>query len=404
VTFAADKALQQAAIDSILGSASTYLANLQAVANTVLIEGTTILPVQYDYASVPMVNFPLIGATRPTNIAVIGAVPPPDAPSFAFSSLSAVALPVDDLLAPTAVFTFAEAPYASILLDPLKAKLLDNLLNGGYGIEPADEIALFNRARDREVEAMMSRISDAGRAMAARGFPLPPGELSIHVDRAYQEMQDKVSDVSRDITLARNKLFVENRQFTVNQIRELEQITMNYWNSVQERAFNVARIAAEFAITVYNALIARYRARLEASKITSDVQLQMAQTETARVQATLEGYRGQIVAYEANLRRLIDPARLQVDLYGHDVDAARVTNDGTIARAQLQMKVLEATVQQNIQISNMTIENARVRLLGVIDSLKFKTAAAQFGSDRFFALLTALETTVNTLSVSTSTQ
>ena len=57
---------------------------------------------------------------------------------------------IDDLVAPTNNFTFFEQLYTSALLDELQAKLLDNLQNGGYGIEPWDESALFDSARSRD--------------------------------------------------------------------------------------------------------------------------------------------------------------------------------------------------------------------------------------------------------------
>jgi len=393
---------QNRTIAATVAQAQAYLDNLMSVSDVVLPGGDIPLPDSYNYATTPTVNFPLFGATRPADIGVLNLPAVPVAPQFAFSSIADIALPADDLLLPTNNFTYYEDAYSSILLDPLKAVLLDNLLNGGYGIETADEVALFNRARDREVEAALTRIEDAGRSLAMRGFPLPPGELSIHVDRAWQDMQDKVSDVSRDITLQRGKLYVENRQFTIGQIRELEQVLIGFHNSVQERALNVAKLTAEFVINYFNTLVARYKARLDAAKITSDVQLLRVQAESERARAFVDAFRGQVAGYEANLRGLIEPARLKVDIYGHDVQAVRATNDGTIAKAQLQQEVLKSATQQNIQISNIVVENARVRLLGTIEQLKFRVDAAKFGTDRFYTMLTALVGTINTLAVQSS--
>lgn len=597
MSFADDRQLIVNAQADALATARTYLDNLNAIANASLIEGTTVLPESYNFATVPTIN-PIYSVTgSPALDTAVSA--PPDAPTTSFSTITDVAvpefdtaapvlnlpvapsatlpdapatapsfdtpdiptaptvslppvptfealalpdapsvnlptfvgaLPTDDLLAPTAEFAFAEAAYSSTLLDPLKAKLLDNLVNGGYGIETADEVALFNRARDREVEAMLSRVQDAGRAMAARGFPLPPGELSIHIDRAYQDMQNKVSDASRDITLQRNKLFVENRQFTIEQVKGLEQILIGFHNSVQERALNVARLTVEMSIAVFEALVKRYVARLDAykseatafaerirgelakaeiyrtqieaknvqvsmqrqlvetylaqlkgiefsvdiykvqmeaarvraeiertkleayrysvdaytaqvqakvaefgayraqiegetakvtafdsqvrayggqvaaAKTKADIQLGKLQSETEQARVQLAGYQGQIEGYKANVQRLLDTGRLVVDRYRSDVDASRSFNDVMIAKAGLQEKALEAATTQNIEISKMTIENARVRLLGVIESLKFKTEAAKFGSHEYFAVLSALSSSVNTLSVTSATQ
>lgn len=155
---------------------------------------------------------------------------------------------------------------------------------------------------------------------------------------------------------------------------------------------------------VYNALLARYRARLEAAKIGSEVQYQKFLAETEQTRTSLDGYRGSIAAYEAQLRGVIEPAKLLVEVYRGDIDASRATNDASIAQATLQQKVLEAVSQQNIQISNMTIENARTRIMGVIEQLRFRTKAAEFGASNFFAQLTALESSVNTLAVSTTAQ
>ena len=402
MTFATDKAAVEARATTLLAQADTYLSALSALASDEIVTGTTSLPESYDYASVPQVDFPITAATR--GVIDVGALPSaPQAPVTSFSALSTVSMPVDDLLAPTTIFSFAEAAYESTLINPLKVVLLNNLLNGGYGIETADEIALFNRSRDREVETMMSRVADAGRAMASRGFPLPPGELSVHVDRAYQEMQNKMSDVSRDITLARTKLYVENRQFTIKEIREIEVVLRNYWNSLQERTLNVAKFTAEFGMVIYNTLLKRYELRLNASKITADVNAQIAQVDVARATAAWEIFRSQIAGFEATLKSVIEPAKLKAEVFRADVDWARVVNDGTIARAQLQQEVIKSTTQQNIQISNMTIENAKARILGTIEELRFRTEAAKFGATNFFAQLNAILSSINVLTVESTT-
>lgn len=464
----------------------------------------------------PLLNLPAV----PT----FAALALPDPPSIALPSFSAIP-PLDDLVAPTAQFQFAEAAYDSILLDPLKAILLDNLVNGGYGIETADEIALFNRARDREVEAMMSRIGDAGRAMAARGFPLPPGELSVYVDRAYQEMQDKVSSVSRDITLERSKLFVENRQFTIREVKEVEQMLINFHNAVQERALNVARLTIEFSVAIFKVLVERYSARVNAYRVEAEVfadkirgelakaeiyraqveavnvgaQLQRNQVETylaqlkgvettvgifrvqmeaAKVQAEIErikleayrsqvdtytaqvqakvaefgmyrsqiegetakvqafeaqvrafvgqvgaaeikskvhlgklqqeteqarlklaAYQGQLEQYKVDIDRQIQSGRLQIEYFNGIVGATKVYNEGILGRSALQQEVLKSTTQQNIQISEMTIADARAKLEAAVAALKFRTEGAHYASEKFYAILTQLMGSIGTLSV-----
>lgn len=400
MTFADDKASLVATRDSLLAAATGYLQQLQDAANVSIVTGTTELPESYNYATVPNVIVPTFGAARP-NLGSLSFPAAPSAPNVAFDSISAIALPIDDVLAPTSMFAFAEQPYLSILLNPLQTKLLNDLLNGGYGIDTTDEIMLTNRARDREVEVALTRINEAGRSFAIRGFPLPPGQLQVSIDRALQDMQDKVSSVSRDIYIERAKLFVENRQFTMKEVRELEAVTMNYWNLLNERTLNVAKMTAEFGITVFNAILDRYKTRLSAAEIAANVNRLIVDVDVARARVASEIFTAQIAGYDASLRGLLEPARLQVDLYRADVDEARVLNDAYIAGASLQERVLDASVQQNIEISRMTIENARARILGVTSSLQFQTEAAKFGSNAYFAQLTALFNSIATLSVST---
>lgn len=393
-------------IDTILETADDYLNQLQDKANVAFSDGFNIdrlVPDSYNYASVPTVSFPVVaGGLRPT-ITDLGVAGPPETPSISLASPVDILIPDSDLLAPTNDFTFFEAAYTSTLLDPLKAKLLEDLTNGGYGIDTNDESALFQRARDREVETAMTRISDAGRSMAARGFALPPGDLSISIDRAYQELQDKTSTISRDIFTNSAARFVENRRFTIEQVKDLERVLIGFHNSVQERALNAARATAEVGIAVYNALVLRLRARLEAAKIASEVQRDKIQVEVARAQATLELFRGQVNAYEVALRRGTEIARMNVELYRADIDANRALTDGLISRSTLQQKVIEATTQQNIQISNLAIESAKAKLLATVKALEFQTEAVKFGSEKFFTILTAMQASINSLAVQTAT-
>lgn len=406
MAFADDKASMQALINSTVSQANTFLTSLLNATNVQFSNGfniDSILPASYDYATVQQTSGQVFGASIVPKVGVVTS-PPPAAPTVALTSVVSVDVPTflsSDLIAPSVSFAYVDPLYTSILLNPLQAKLLDNLLNGGYGIDTTDETALYNRSRDRAVEAMGSAVADAGRAMAARGFPLPPGELSIHVDRAYQAMQNTVADTSRDITLNRSKLYVENRQFTIAQVRELEVVTIGLYNSVQDRAVNVAKLTVDLAIALYNTQLARFKLRLESAKISADVQVASIQAIVEQNKANLDGFRSQVVGYEAYVRTLIASGQLQVEYYKGTVDNARVINDALIARTNLQAKVLESTVQQNIEISRMTIENARAKLLAAVEAAKLYADSIKFGAQQFFGELTALASTVNTLSVST---
>ena len=395
----------QVVANNVLGQADGFLANLLLQANVFFSDPFNIdalLPNAYNYASVPQVYIPIVASgIRPdlSHLAPDAALP--TVPVFSFTPLTAITLPPDDLLTPSNTFAYAEGAYDRTLLDPWRAKLLSDLQNGGYGIDTNDEIALLNRTRDREVETAMTRTEEVLRTMASRGFPLPPGEAAIHVDRAWQDMQNKVSDTNREIYIDRAKRFVENRRFTITEIREMEAVLIAFYNAVQERAINVSKLTVQLAIEVYNTILARYKARLEAAIAQSHIQFERGQLESEQARAYFEAFHWQIEAYIANLRKVVDIARVQTEAYGIDIQADRVLNDGQVAVANLQQEVIKSTVQQNIQIDTVAIENAKAKLLASVEGLKFRMEATQYASEKFFAYLTALTTSINALAVQT---
>ena len=95
--------------------------------------------------------------------------------------------------------------------------------------------------------------------------------------------------------------------------------------------------------------------------------------------------------------------KLRLDYYGHDVAAARVLNDQEVARASLQETARDNTTKSNLQVTQLNIEQARAKLEATVAALKFKTEGTHFASEKFYAVLTALMSTINTLSVSTTT-
>lgn len=392
--------------------------------------------------SAPAIREPVVPdapvVTLPTAPTVsIPALPEP--PSVEMPYFSSVA-PVDDLVVPTNTFAFYEQLYTSALLDEVKAKLLDNLQNGGYGIETADEAALWERARAREYATAQQTMDDAIRFHAARGFPLPTGELTVVLERAQQELQDKVSSANRDIALKRSELYVQNRQFTIQQAKELENILIGYQNSVMERALNAQRVTMEVAIQVYNALVARYNARLDAYKTEAQVFVERIRAALTRVEIyraqidgarlNVEAQRAAVEAYNAQLQGInsivgiyrtrmeaaqiaANVERLRLDAYRGQVDAFAQQVQAKVAefnmfRAQIEgeaaktaafeaevraytAQVAGAKAKADVQVANanLQVEEARVLL-----------ASYQASIERFRAqLLSQTETIKSTTDI-----
>lgn len=303
-------------------------------------------------ANAPTLNFPQPpDATLPDAplAPTVNDVPIPDEPTLDFPVAPILAgldfpqspaldlptfqstLPIDDLVVPSFSFNFAEQPYVSENLEALKIKLFNDLIDGGYGIETADEIALFERARERELELARTEVDELYAETASRGFPLPTGDLNISIQRATQKVADKMSSVSREIALKRADLYVENRKFTFGQVREVEQILLNYNNLVNERALNAQKALIEMSIAIFNASVSRYNARLET-------------------------YRAEAVVFEAKVRA----ALARVEIFRTEMEAVRIRSDVQKNQIEIYRAQLSA-VNILVEVFKTRMEAAAIR-------------------------------------------
>lgn len=264
----------------------------------------------------------------------------PAAPTVSIPTFSS-ALPTADLVAPTAVFSYVERDYSSSLLDAMKTKLMSDLVNGGYGIEPADEDALWNRAREREMRNCEASIQDAARQMAARGFAAPPGAMFAQMDAIRQAAMERASDLSREIALKRADLYVENRKFTIAQIRDVEQMLIAYWGSMMERSLNAAKAVVETGIATYNAQVAAAQYRLDRYKAAGQVY----EVVLKAALANLEAYKAQV----EGLKLAADVQRIYADVYRTQLEGVnalaniyRTQMDGAKTQAEIEQLKLQA--------------------------------------------------------------
>lgn len=279
------------------------------------------------YPTAPTIDLPVAPTLTTVNV--------PSPPSIELPYFTASA-PLDDLVTPTNNFAFAEQAYQSALRDALVAKLMDGLESGGYGIEPADEQALFERARSREMDTMAAESDNVVSDFAARGFPLPPGEMTVVLAEVQQRAYDKVSATNREIVLERSRLYVENRQFTMREVRELETVLMQYHTAFMERALNASKATLDASISIYNTQVARYNARVQAYQTE-------AQVYESRIRAALS----QVEIYKAQ----IAGAGLAVDIQKSLIDAYRAQLGGVqslvdIYRARMEAANIQATVDR----------------------------------------------------------
>jgi gamma-glutamylcyclotransferase (GGCT)/AIG2-like uncharacterized protein YtfP len=264
-------------------------------------------------------------------------------------------LPIDSIVAPTSSFSFVEQEYQSSLLDALKTKLMQDLVNGGYGIETQDELALWDRAMGRELRNTESAMQEAARQAAARGFALPPGAMFAQLEAARQDGMEKNSSASRDIALKRADMYVENRKFTIQQVKETEEMLITYFGYMMERALNAAKAVVELGVQVFNAKLAQANYNLDKYK----AQAQVYEVVLRAALANLEAYKIKI-----------EGARLSADVQRIHAEVYRVQLEGVNALANLYRTQMDG--------AKTRAEIERLRLDGF--KLSVETYAAQVGA------------------------
>jgi chromosome segregation ATPase len=328
--------------------ADVTLPTVLNIPDLTLVEPTTTMPVA------PTISVPAAPGNAPEFVAPATPVKPtfslpvapsfenialPEVPAFEAPTLDAT-LPYDELTLTTSEFQYAEVEYESALLDETKRKLLYDLINGGYGIDTADEERLWQRSRERELRSFDAAFMDLQRQAAARGFALPPGAQVARIDAARQETNEKISALSRDIAVKRADMYVENRRFTLQQATQVEQILLGFHSAVMERALNAAKAQVELGAALYNARVARYGAQLDAFKSAAAVYESRVRGAMLAIEAYRTKVEGTRVAVEVQrtqaevYRTQIQGVEALIGAYTSEVQAARALAD--IERVKLE--------------------------------------------------------------------
>lgn len=286
----------------------------------------------------------------------------------------------NELLAPTNTFAFNEQEYSSALKTAMASGLLDEVVNGGYGIEPADEAALWNRARERELTGADLATEEATRVFSLSGFPMPTGAMLKAVQRAQAAAMEKISSVNRDIAIKRSDLYLEGKKLAFASALQLENMLVTLHNATMERALNAAKAQIQVSIDIFNAEVAKFNADLEKYKVQATVYEARVRGEIAKV----ENYRAQV----EGARAAVDVQRARVDIYNAQVQGVRALID--VYTADIQAANLLAGLEK----MKMDIYRAEVdAFVATIQAKRAEFDAFQAKVNGEIAKVTAYEAT-----------
>ncbi len=263
------------------------------------------------------------------------------------------------------------AKYASQLLDNLKATL-NARIQGGTGLAPAVEQAIWDRARDRETTLALAKEQEVLRGAEALGFALPSGVMAGQLADARREYHDKLSGLSRDIAIKQAEMEQANLQQATTLALQLESTLLDDCYKLEMLAFETAKTAADNAIAAHNAAIEHFKALLTgyqayASAYDTVIKAELNKVEVFKALLSAEETKANINrALVERFKAEIDGAMAAVQIYQARVGAAKtlVELEGTRIQAGAeQVKAFVATI--NAKTAEADLYKAQVSAEGM---------------------------------------
>jgi len=256
----------------------------------------------------------------------------PAAPTIDIAKFDVVEPTLDQLTEPTE-FNFVEDAYNSDIRVSLFNKILNDIINGGTGLDVTVEQDIYDRYLARQINENDRLFQEVQNQFAATGFGLPSGALAHRLLQVSSEISTKNDNASRDITINQAELEQKNVQFSVQQAVVLEQMLVTFFNEQQNRSLQAQQTLASNAIEVYNTLVAKQNLYIEKYKADAEVFQTKVQAELTAIEAykaQVEGVKAAADVQESRVRLYtaqVAAQELFMQIYQTEMESAKINLD-----------------------------------------------------------------------------
>lgn len=301
-------------------------------------------------------------------------------PDFVFPTL-----PTFDAEAPqfvgspvSTVLQWSEPVYQTEILDDVLAQVRV-FFQGGSGMPPAVEEAIFNRGSDRENQLVEQDVKAAVDEIELRGYTLPPGVLvSLTSERRQKALLAKQS-AQREITIKAAEWMIENLKFAVQQGIACENLLVNLFLNQAERQFQAARFEIESQISYYNAQVALFNAMQSAYSVAAQVFKVKVDAALSQLEVYKAQIEGQIAIGQLNEQLVhvftarVQALATQVEIYKAQVQAQSVKAEAAKTAIEaygtdVQAYATKVNAQKTIFDAYTSRVNAEAAKAGIIDA------------------------------------
>lgn len=288
-------------------------------------------------------------------------------------------------------FVYSETPYTSELLDDAKAWLIAQLGAGGTGLDADVEQAIIDRARARQVLRHGEKYDEAEQYSSGRHHTLPAGALAGKLLNIQAQIGQEEQQLDDDVLIEQARLAQTNTHFVVEKSLAYESMAINHFNTVAQRAFEVARAVQMATMEVFNAQVTLYNAELEGYKIKASVYeirvrastLVLEQYKVLLEGKKLQGEMKQLLLSQYNLQ--LEGVKTLVSLYAAEMNAANI-------KAQVNATIIEAH-RTRISAYNAIIDGITAKY----NAYQAQLAGEQTKADIYKAKIAAYSTHVDAI-------
>jgi hypothetical protein len=204
--------------------------------------------------------------------------------------------------------------------------VLEQRMNGGTGLPPAVEQAIWDRGREREARQLADNQMDLER-MESLGYAFPPGVWLDARLKLLNEYQAQSAGFSREVMIKQAELEQQNIRDAIQQSIVIESKLIDQYNMIEQRIFEAAKYMTNAAIETYNAKVKAYAAYCDAYKTKAaiyDAQIKglLAKVEVYKTEIQAEEIKAQInTALVQQYKAQIDAQMALVEIFKAELSA-----------------------------------------------------------------------------------
>jgi hypothetical protein len=176
------------------------------------------------------------------------------------------------------------------LAQAAKARLINNITNGGTMLNPQVEADIWNRDLERNEQALQDAVDKLTTQWAKLGWSVPDGLLSGSLLGLNNEYMNKKLDRSREIAVKQAELEQSGMFKSLELAIQLEKILIDSLNDYARRVFETSKATADVTIALlkaridrYNSLLAAFKADMDAYKTNIEAEMQRAEVYKTRL-------------------------------------------------------------------------------------------------------------------------